>query len=68
MSVVSEEFARISHVLREKEEEVKQTKEMYEQLIRQKEQDLSEALIKMAALGSSLEETNFACSKRGTSF
>ncbi len=54
---VSEEFARISHVLREKEEEVKQTKEMYEQLIRQKEQDLSEALIKMAALGSSLEET-----------
>ncbi|XP_052397868.1 trichohyalin isoform X2 [Carassius gibelio] len=54
---VSEEFARISHVLREKEEEVKQTKEMYEQIIRQKEQDLSEALIKMAALGSSLEET-----------
>ncbi|XDV47966.1 hypothetical protein PO909_017500 [Leuciscus waleckii] len=54
---VSEEFARISQVLREKEEEVKQTKEMYEQLIRQKEQDLSEALIKMAALGSSLEET-----------
>ncbi|XP_067290654.1 protein outspread isoform X3 [Pseudorasbora parva] len=54
---VSEEFARISNVLREKEEEVKQTKEMYEQLIRQKEQDLSEALIKMAALGSSLEET-----------
>ncbi|XP_059391396.1 trichohyalin-like [Carassius carassius] len=54
---VSEEFARISHVLREKEEEVKQAKEMYEQIIRQKEQDLSEALIKMAALGSSLEET-----------
>ncbi|XP_039540424.1 trichohyalin isoform X8 [Pimephales promelas] len=54
---VSEEFARISQVLREKEEEVKQTKQMYEQLIRQKEQDLSEALIKMAALGSSLEET-----------
>ncbi|XP_056119636.1 golgin subfamily A member 4 isoform X6 [Rhinichthys klamathensis goyatoka] len=54
---VSEEFARISQVLQEKEEEVKQTKQMYEQLIRQKEQDLSEALIKMAALGSSLEET-----------
>ncbi|XP_051543359.1 golgin subfamily A member 4-like isoform X2 [Myxocyprinus asiaticus] len=54
---VSEEFARISQVLQEKEEEVKQTKEMYEQLIRQKEQDLSEALIKMGALGSSLEET-----------
>ncbi|XP_058622133.1 centrosome-associated protein CEP250 isoform X4 [Onychostoma macrolepis] len=61
---VSEEFARISHVLREKEEEVKQTKEMYEQLIRQKEQDLSEALIKMAALGSSLEETEFCLQQK----
>ncbi|XP_056593905.1 golgin subfamily A member 4 isoform X3 [Triplophysa dalaica] len=54
---VSDEFARISKVLREKEEEVKWTKEMYEQLIRQKEEYLSEALVKMAALGSSLEET-----------
>ncbi|KAL1248266.1 hypothetical protein QQF64_021584 [Cirrhinus molitorella] len=61
---VSEEFARISHVLREKEEEVKQTKEMYEQLIRQKEQDLSEALIKMAALGSSLEETELCLQQK----
>uniref|UniRef100_A0A672RW91 Myosin phosphatase Rho interacting protein n=1 Tax=Sinocyclocheilus grahami TaxID=75366 RepID=A0A672RW91_SINGR len=61
---VSEEFARISHVLQEKEEEVKQTKEMYEQLIRQKEQDLSEALIKMAALGSSLEETELCLQQK----
>ncbi|XP_042608210.1 myosin phosphatase Rho-interacting protein-like isoform X6 [Cyprinus carpio] len=61
---VSEEFARISHVLREKEEEVKQTKEMYEQLIRQKEQVLSEALIKMAALGSSLEETELCLQQK----
>ncbi|XP_043082025.1 trichohyalin isoform X3 [Puntigrus tetrazona] len=61
---VSEEFARISHVLREKEEEVKQTKEMYEQLIRQKEQDLSEALVKMAALGSSLEETELCLQQK----
>ncbi|XP_056307188.1 golgin subfamily B member 1 isoform X3 [Danio aesculapii] len=61
---VSEEFARISHVLREKEEEVKQTKEMYKQLIRQKEQDLSEALIKMAALGSSLEETELCLQQK----
>ncbi|XP_052452555.1 plectin isoform X2 [Carassius gibelio] len=61
---VSEEFARISHVLREKEEEVKQTKAMYEQLIRQKEQDLSEALIKMAALGSSLEETELCLQQK----
>ncbi|XP_065114881.1 uncharacterized protein [Paramisgurnus dabryanus] len=61
---VSEEFARISHVLREKEEEVKETKEMYEQLIRQKEEDLSEALIKMAALGSSLEETELCLQQK----
>uniref|UniRef100_A0A8C2D9A0 Myosin phosphatase Rho interacting protein n=1 Tax=Cyprinus carpio TaxID=7962 RepID=A0A8C2D9A0_CYPCA len=61
---VSEEFARISHVLREKEEEVKQTKEMYEKIIRQKEQDLSEALIKMAALGSSLEETELCLQQK----
>ncbi|KAI4886385.1 hypothetical protein NFI96_024779 [Prochilodus magdalenae] len=54
---VSEEFAKISRVLREKEEEVRQTKEMYEQLVRQKEQDLNEAFVKMAALGTSLEET-----------
>ncbi|XP_053540788.1 trichohyalin isoform X6 [Ictalurus punctatus] len=54
---VSEEFARISCVLREKEEEVRQTKEKYEKLVRQKDQDLNEALVKMAALGSSLEET-----------
>ncbi|XP_073720382.1 uncharacterized protein [Misgurnus anguillicaudatus] len=61
---VSEEFARISHVLQEKEEEVKETKEMYEQLIRQKEEDLSEALIKMAALGSSLEETELCLQQK----
>ncbi|KAF7709050.1 trichohyalin isoform X3 [Silurus meridionalis] len=54
---VSEEFARISRVLREKEEEVRQTKETYEKLVKQKDQDLNEALVKMAALGSSLEET-----------
>ncbi|KAM9488650.1 myosin phosphatase Rho-interacting protein isoform 3-T3 [Clarias gariepinus] len=54
---VSDEFSRISRVLREKEEEVRQTKETYEKLVRQKDQDLNEALVKMAALGSSLEET-----------
>ncbi|XP_062848558.1 227 kDa spindle- and centromere-associated protein isoform X2 [Trichomycterus rosablanca] len=54
---VSEEFARISRVLRDKEEEVRQTKETYEELVRQKDQDLTEALVKMAALGSSLEDT-----------
>ncbi|KAJ7984547.1 hypothetical protein DPEC_G00355930 [Dallia pectoralis] len=54
---VSAEFRKISRVLREKEEEIHQTKEMYERLVERKEKDLNEALIKMAALGSSLEET-----------
>ncbi|MCJ8729074.1 hypothetical protein PDJAM_G00012200 [Pangasius djambal] len=54
---VSEEFGRISRVLQEKEEEVRETKETYEKLVRQKDQDLNEALVKMTALGSSLEET-----------
>ncbi|XP_076842880.1 uncharacterized protein LOC143487693 isoform X2 [Brachyhypopomus gauderio] len=53
---VSEEFGKISRMLREKEEEVRHTKETYEQLVQQKEQDLNEAFVKMAALGSSLEE------------
>ncbi|KAL0984366.1 hypothetical protein UPYG_G00140520 [Umbra pygmaea] len=54
---VSEEFQKISSVLREKEEEIQQTRETYEQLVDRKEKDLNEALIKMAALGNSLEET-----------
>ncbi|XP_046888775.1 uncharacterized protein si:ch73-103b11.2 isoform X7 [Hypomesus transpacificus] len=54
---VSEEFQKISRVLRENEEEIRQTKEMYERLVERKEEDLKEALVKMAALGSSLEET-----------
>ncbi|TSO57258.1 Myosin phosphatase Rho-interacting protein [Bagarius yarrelli] len=54
---VSQEFARITCILREKEEEIQQTKETYEKLVRHKEQDLNEALVKMSALGSSLEET-----------
>ncbi|KAM4525027.1 myosin phosphatase Rho-interacting protein isoform 2-T3 [Odontesthes bonariensis] len=51
------EFQKMSQFLREKEEEIRQTKEMYERLMERKEEDLKEALIKMAALGSSLEET-----------
>ncbi|KAJ8399884.1 hypothetical protein AAFF_G00406140 [Aldrovandia affinis] len=54
---VSEEFQKITMVLREKEEEIREAKEMYERLMERKEQDLNEAMIKMAALGSSLEET-----------
>lgn len=53
----TQEFQKMSQFLREKEEEIRQTKEMYERLMERKEQDLKEALVKMAALGSSLEET-----------
>ncbi|KAF7653102.1 hypothetical protein LDENG_00087200 [Lucifuga dentata] len=53
----SEEFQKMSQFLREKEEEIHQTKEMYERLMERKEQDLKEVLVKMTALGNSLEET-----------
>ncbi|KAM4716324.1 myosin phosphatase Rho-interacting protein isoform 2-T2 [Anableps anableps] len=53
----TQEFQKMSQFLREKEEEIKQTKEMYERLMERKEEDLKEALVKMTALGSSLEET-----------
>ncbi|XP_036408763.1 myosin-7B [Megalops cyprinoides] len=54
---VCEELQRTSRVLWEKDEEIQQTKAMYESLVEKKEKDLNEALVKMAALGSSLEET-----------
>lgn len=53
----TQEFQKMSQFLREKEEEIQQTKEMYERLMERKEEDLKEALIKMTALGNSLEET-----------
>uniref|UniRef100_A0A1A8H748 Myosin phosphatase Rho interacting protein n=2 Tax=Nothobranchius korthausae TaxID=1143690 RepID=A0A1A8H748_9TELE len=53
----TEEFQKMSQFLKEKEEEIQQTKEMYERLMKSKEEDLKEALVKMTALGSSLEET-----------
>ncbi|XP_051795684.1 protein outspread isoform X5 [Acanthochromis polyacanthus] len=53
----TQEFQKMSQFLREKEEEIRQTKEMYERLVERKEEDLKEALIKMTALGNSLEET-----------
>nr|XP_035155090.2 protein lava lamp isoform X3 [Callithrix jacchus] len=43
--------------LREKEEELEHIKEAHEKVLVKKEQDLNEALVKMVALGSSLEET-----------
>ncbi|XP_041085125.1 thyroid receptor-interacting protein 11 isoform X2 [Polyodon spathula] len=54
---VSEELQKIHKVISEKDEEIKQAKEMYVRLMEKKDRDLNEALIKMAALGSSLEET-----------
>lgn len=53
----TQEFQKMSKFLREKEEEIQQTKEMYERLVVRKEGDLKEALIKMTVLGNSLEET-----------
>uniref|UniRef100_A0A8C4GM05 PH domain-containing protein n=1 Tax=Dicentrarchus labrax TaxID=13489 RepID=A0A8C4GM05_DICLA len=53
----TQEFQKMSQFLREKEEEIRQTKEMYERLVERKEDDLKEALVKMTALGNSLEET-----------
>ncbi|XP_074176938.1 myosin phosphatase Rho-interacting protein isoform X4 [Rhinolophus sinicus] len=44
-------------LLREKEEELQHIKQMHEKVLEKKEQDLNEALVKMVALGSSLEET-----------
>lgn len=53
----TQEFQKMSLFLREKEEEIRQTKEMYERLVERKEEDLKEALLKLAVLGNSLEET-----------
>ncbi|XP_016071109.1 PREDICTED: myosin phosphatase Rho-interacting protein [Miniopterus natalensis] len=57
-------YRRVAHqlqgmhtLLREKEEELKHIKEVHERALGKKDQDLSEALVKMVALGSSLEET-----------
>ncbi|XP_057571563.1 myosin phosphatase Rho-interacting protein isoform X3 [Hippopotamus amphibius kiboko] len=43
--------------LQEKEEELRRIQEAHEKALERKERDLQEALVKMAALGSSLEET-----------
>lgn len=53
----TQEFQKMSLFLREKEEDIKQTKEMYERLVEHKEEDLKEALLKLSVLGNSLEET-----------
>ncbi|XP_045442386.1 myosin phosphatase Rho-interacting protein isoform X3 [Pipistrellus kuhlii] len=44
-------------LLRQREEELRHIKDMHEKVLEKKDQDLNEALVKMVALGSSLEET-----------
>ncbi|XP_068944012.1 myosin phosphatase Rho-interacting protein isoform X2 [Petaurus breviceps papuanus] len=51
------QFQGVHTVLKEKEEELQHIKEMHEKILEKKDQDLHEALVKMAALGGSLEET-----------
>lgn len=53
----TQEFQKMSLFLREKEDEIRQTKEVYKRLVERKEEDLKEALLKLAVLGNSLEET-----------
>ncbi|XP_028941275.1 myosin phosphatase Rho-interacting protein [Antrostomus carolinensis] len=54
---VSAQFQGVQKVLKEKEEELRHVKEMHLRIVEKKDQDLSEALVKMVALDSSLEET-----------
>ncbi|XP_062474948.1 myosin phosphatase Rho-interacting protein isoform X4 [Pezoporus occidentalis] len=54
---VSYQFQGVQEVLKEKEEELRHVKEMHLRIVEKKDQDLSEALAKMVALDSSLEET-----------
>ncbi|XP_074821213.1 myosin phosphatase Rho-interacting protein isoform X3 [Natator depressus] len=54
---VSDQFQSVQKMLEEKEEELRHVKEMHLRMVEKKDQDLNEALVKMAALGSSLEET-----------
>ncbi|XP_069726407.1 myosin phosphatase Rho-interacting protein isoform X5 [Phaenicophaeus curvirostris] len=54
---VSDQFKGVQKVLKEKEEELRHVKEMHLRIVEKKDQDLSEALVKMVALDSSLEET-----------
>lgn len=54
---VSDQFQGVQKVLKEKEEELRHVKEMHLRIVEKKDQDLSEALVKMIALDSNLEET-----------
>ncbi|NXG49077.1 MPRIP protein, partial [Psilopogon haemacephalus] len=54
---VSDQFQGVQKVLKEKEEELRHVKEMHLRIVEKKDQDLSEAFVKMVALDNSLEET-----------
>lgn len=54
---VSEELQRALGQAQEREAAASEAREDYKRLLDRKERELSEALVKMAALGSSLEET-----------
>ncbi|XP_021561563.1 myosin phosphatase Rho-interacting protein isoform X1 [Carlito syrichta] len=54
---VSSQLQSMHTLLKEKEEELEHIKEVHEKVLEKKDQDLNEALVKMVALGSSLEET-----------
>ncbi|XP_064135483.1 myosin phosphatase Rho-interacting protein isoform X4 [Loxodonta africana] len=54
---VSGQLQCMHALLHEREEELGRIKDLHERVVEKKEQDLSEALVKMVALGSSLEET-----------
>ncbi|XP_008582472.1 PREDICTED: myosin phosphatase Rho-interacting protein isoform X1 [Galeopterus variegatus] len=54
---VSSQLQSMHALLKEKEEELKHIKEVHKKVLEKKDQDLNEALVKMVALGSSLEET-----------
>ncbi|NXI09058.1 MPRIP protein, partial [Irena cyanogastra] len=54
---MSDQFRGVQEVLKEKEEELRHVKEMHLRIVEKKDQDLSEALVKVVALDSSLEET-----------
>eukprot|EP00079_Xenopus_tropicalis_P039073 XP_017952844.1 PREDICTED: myosin phosphatase Rho-interacting protein isoform X1 [Xenopus tropicalis] len=53
----SEELLKVKEALTEKEEELRLSSETHRRIVDKKDQDINEAIIKMSALGSSLEDT-----------
>ncbi|XP_063790892.1 myosin phosphatase Rho-interacting protein isoform X2 [Pseudophryne corroboree] len=53
----TEELLEVQESLRAKDEELKRVCETHRRVMEKKDQDINEAIIKMSALGSSLEET-----------